>query len=267
MKTRVAQRGVRHGESHGLLVSIHDVTPALAAPVQALWELCQAYGVTPALLVVPQWHGDWPLEDAPVFMEWIRRCAEHGAEILLHGERHDEVGLPRDWRDHWRALGRTNGEGEFLTLDADAARTRIARGLSRLRALGLAPMGFVPPAWLAREYTHALVRDAGLAVSEDAHGVRVHGRGVRLAAPAVRWSGRSALRARASQLLAMARWHVHRAVPLVRLALHPQDLTHPVTAASVRAETARWARARTVMRYADLVDAEQQVADLERAGQ
>ncbi len=233
-------------------MSIHDVTPALEAPVQALWDLCQAHGVTPALLVVPQWHGAWALEDAPVFMDWVRRCAAQGAEILLHGERHDEVGLPRDWRDMARAIGRTAREGEFLTLERDAARERIARGLTRLRALGLAPMGFVPPAWLAREATYDVVRESGLAVSEDAVGVRLHVRGVRRDAPAVRWSGRTPMRARASQLMATARWQLQRGVPLVRLALHPQDLSHPVTAASVRVETGRWVRERTVLRYAEL---------------
>ena len=44
-----------------LLVSIHDVSPALEAPVRALWDLCQSLGITPALLVVPDWHGEWPL--------------------------------------------------------------------------------------------------------------------------------------------------------------------------------------------------------------
>src|SRR5216683_2060563 len=58
-----------------LLVSIHDVTPALAPQVETLWTLCRARGVTPALLVVPNWHGDWPLERYPAFVQWIRSCA------------------------------------------------------------------------------------------------------------------------------------------------------------------------------------------------
>lgn len=240
------------GGPSGLLVSIHDVTPALEPGVRRLWTLCRAHGVTPALLVVPEWHGAWPLEAAPAFVAWLRECARLGAEVLLHGERHDEVGLRRGWPDAVRAAGRTAREGEFLTLDRAAADVRIGRGLDRLRALGLEPVGFVPPAWLAREATHASVRDHGLAVSEDAAGVRVLRRGARLRAPAVRWSGRSAFRAHASRAVAAWRWRVHRRASLLRLALHPQDLAHPVTAESVAREVARWTAARRALRYGDL---------------
>ena len=236
----------------GLLVSIHDVTPALEAPVRRLWALCREHGVTPALLVVPEWHGEWPLERYDEFMRWVRQCAADGAEVFLHGERHDEIGSPRSFSDELRAVGRTAKEGEFLTLDREAAHSRIARGLVRLRALGLSPIGFIPPAWLAREGTFDAVRDAGLRVSEDASGVRVHARGVRLLAPALRWSGRTTIRAWGSRVTAAVRWRTQRATPFVRLALHPQDLAHPVTAASVVQEVARWTRARTVVRYGQL---------------
>ena len=107
-----------------VLLSIHDVTPAWEAQVDALWTLCRERGATPALLVVPNWHGDWPLRDAPQYVDWVRARAADGAEIFLHGERHDEVGLPRTWRDSQRAFGRTNKEGEFLTLDYEAAFER-----------------------------------------------------------------------------------------------------------------------------------------------
>jgi predicted deacetylase len=236
----------------GLLVSIHDVTPALEAPVRRLWSLCRENGVTPALLVVPDWHGTWPLEQAAAFMEWVRECATLGAEIFLHGERHDEVGSPRGWRDELRAVGRTAREGEFLTLDHDAAQLRIARGLTRLSTLGLSPIGFIPPAWLAREATHDAVRESGLLVSEDAGGIRVHASRSRIPAPALRWSGRTTLRAWGSRVTAAVRWRTQQRAAFVRLALHPQDLAHPVTAASVEQEVARWVRARRVIRYAQL---------------
>ena len=80
---------------------------------------------------------------------------------MLHGERHDEAELPRGLADSVRAFGRTAREGEFLTLDAGAALARIARGLDRLRALGLEPVGFVPPAWLAKDEGHQAVAPGG----------------------------------------------------------------------------------------------------------
>lgn len=238
-----------------LLVSIHDVSPAWDAEVRALWLLCEAHGIRPALLVVPEWHGAWPLESHPSFVAWLRACAESGADIILHGERHDEVGSPRSVRGTLRALGRTAREGEFLMLDGAAALERITRGLARLRALGLAPVGFVPPAWLATEAGHQAVGAAGLAFSEDDQVVRLVPGPRRLAAPAVRWSARTAVRAAGSVLVAAARRRLQRSAPLVRLALHPGDVRHPWTRASVTAALASWPRSHRPVPYRELLAA------------
>ena len=235
------------------LISIHDVTPAWDAQVRELWSLCANAGVTPALLVVPDWHGAWPLEEHPTFVAWLHERMDEGAELLLHGERHDEQGSPRAWQDSLRALGRTAREGEFLTLDHSAAAARISRGLARLRALDLPVVGFVPPAWLAREATFRAVDEQGLPLSEDARWVRIHGtRPGRISAPVVRWSGRTPLRAWASA--AVAGWHdlLRNRRALVRMALHPQDLAHPVTRRSLERTLTRWAAARAAIPYSSL---------------
>ncbi|HEX8724286.1 MAG TPA: DUF2334 domain-containing protein [Gemmatimonadaceae bacterium] len=233
-----------------LLVSIHDVTPALERDVRALWDLCAERGITPALFVVPNWHGEWPLEEFPRFAAWLRAREREGAEVFLHGERHDEAGLARGFADGVRAFGATAREGEFLTLDEPAAAERIRRGLECLHRCGLRPIGFVPPAWLAREDTFRAAGRAGLALSEDVHGIRLHARGTRLASPVIRWSGRTALRARISAAVADARWITARRSWLARLALHPADLRHAAAARSVAAHLDRWRRLRCPHRYA-----------------
>lgn len=232
-----------------LLVSIHDVSPALEAPVRTLWELCQSLDITPALLVVPNWHGAWPLEQYPHFVAWLRACEQAGAEIILHGERHDEVGSPRRWADEARAFLRTKREGEFLTLTRDAAGERMARGLARLRSQQLSPVGFIPPAWLARDATHSAAHALGLHFSESETEIHVHRRVTRLRAPALRWSARTPLRATVSRIVAQWRWHAWRWDPLIRIALHPQDLSHPLTAASLRRELERWTARRCPVPY------------------
>lgn len=234
-----------------LLVSIHDVTPALETPVRALWRLCEERGVIPALLVVPDWHGRAPLAGAPAFLAWVRGCADGGSELFLHGYRHDEDALPRGWRDALRAWGRTDREGEFLTLDYAAARERIARGLDVFAEQRLQPIGFVPPAWLAREQGFRAAADLGLMVSEDARTIRLAG-GLRRASPVVRWSGRTPLRARGSALVAAARWRLQRSAPIVRIALHPADLAHPSSARSVARALDQWLLVRRPGRYAEL---------------
>jgi predicted deacetylase len=235
-----------------LLVSIHDVTPALERDVRTLWDLCAERGITPALFVVPNWHGAWPLEEYPRFTAWLGAKARAGAEIFLHGERHDEHGLPRTFGDHLRAFGATAREGEFLTLDERQASERIARGVCTLRRAGLDPIGFVAPAWLAREATYRAVRDAGLAISEDVGTIRLHGRATRLPSPVIRWSGRTPLRAHLSAAVADARWLAERHHWLTRIALHPSDLRHPATAASMAAHLNRWRADRYQHRYAQL---------------
>lgn len=234
-----------------LLVSIHDVTPAHAAAVELLWAACARHRVVPALAVVPQWHGEVAIESDPRFQAWLRARVAEGAEVLLHGERHDELGSARSALDHLRALGRTAREGEFLTLDERAAAERIGRGLARLRALGLSPVGFLPPAWLAREGAHRAAFAAGLAVSEDDRCVRV-APGRSLPSPVWRWSARTPLRARLSCVVAEARWKAYRDAPLVRVALHPGDLADERCVASIERALARLTARHRAVRYAEL---------------
>ena len=233
-----------------LLISIHDVTPALAPQVASLWSLCRSHGVSPALLVVPNWHGAWPLASHPDYLAWVRARADEGAEVILHGERHDEVGSPRTFAAELRAFGRTNREGEFLTLAREAAAERIGRGLALLRGAALMPVGFIPPAWLMRAATIEACRAHGLAFTEDDRAIHLTaGAGARLPSPVVRWSARTPARAWASVGMAAWRFHWQRGTPLVRIALHPTDLDHPATAASVARELARWVAAGQVVTY------------------
>jgi uncharacterized protein len=219
-----------------LLVSIHDVTPALEDGVRRLWAMCAARGLSPALLVVPDWQGEWPLERHPGFVRWLRERASGGAEIVLHGERHCR--------------------SEFQALDRAAARERIDRGLGSLRALGLEAAGFVPPAWLALEDGHAAVRDAGLGFSEDERSVRLFPAGRRVASPAVRWSARSLVRAWGSVAVARGRWLVQRGARYLRVAFHPQDYAHPRTALDLPTTLDRWLSRHSPISYAALRDTE-----------
>ena len=236
-----------------LLISIHDVTPALMPQVESLYALCRSRGVTPALLVVPDWHGAWPLTQHPEFVSWARAREAEGAEILLHGERHDEAGAPRGMVDALRAFGRTNGEGEFLTLDLAQASERIERGVGLLRAYRLNPVGFVPPAWLMKPDTILACQRAGLGITEDDGSLYLLGAKVTtIASPVVRWSGRAPMRAWASVLVAGARWRLQRDAEFVRIAYHPSDLDHPATANSASRELDRWLDAGPVVRYDSL---------------
>ena len=236
-----------------VLISIHDVTPAWERHVSTLWQLCRERGATPALLVVPDWHGQWPLRHAPAYVRWIRARVNDGAEILLHGERHDEVGLTRSWKDSQRAFGRTNREGEFLTLDHEQASERIGRGLTLFAELGLQAIGFVPPAWLCRRGAHTACAEHGVPIIEDDAAIYLTHDDSRIESPVLRWSGRSDFRARGSAIQAAVRWRTQQDAPHFRIALHPMDLEHAITRQSVVDELDRWLTLRPAQAYSTLL--------------
>ncbi|MGE5758834.1 MAG: DUF2334 domain-containing protein [Gemmatimonadota bacterium] len=235
-----------------LLVSVHDVTPAHEGRLLALYRLLDEAGVRQfALLVVPNWHGTWPLEEFPDFTADLRERVTRGATVLLHGLRHDEVGQPRSLAHRVRTFERTDREGEFASLPPDEARARIAQGLSALRNARLDPIGFVPPAWLARPELTRIALDAGLALTEDARAVFVNGR--RVAAPATCWSTRAAWRRTGSIVVAATRLRLERTRPLVRLALHPHDADWLGVFDSCRRTLTRLLEPRQVIDYRDLM--------------
>lgn len=234
-----------------LLVSIHDVAPPNLPAVRRLWQLCRDAGVMPALLVVPDWHGRAPIERDAGFLAWLRGAVAEGAEVILHGERHDEEGRRRALADELRAAGRTAREGECLTLDAPELEALVSRGLARLQALGFTARGFVPPAWLMRADARAGIYAAGATFTEDEHAIYLAG-GRRIVAPALRWSTRTPFRARASVLVAEWRWRSQRRVPVMRLALHPADLNDTQVSHSVAQALTRWTTGRAARAYASL---------------
>jgi predicted deacetylase len=131
-----------------LVVTIHDVTPPTLPAVTALRELASRWGVARAtLLAVPDFHGIAPLATHAPTIAWLRRCADAGDEIALHGLRHAQVG-PAAGLDALRARWFTAGEAEMLGAGAGAPGA-LARERDRLGALVRAPIhGFVAPAWL-----------------------------------------------------------------------------------------------------------------------
>ena len=208
-----------------LLVAVHDVTPAHASRVRRVLDFLADAGVTQyALFVVPRWHGEWPLDRHPDFAALLRERATRGAEIFLHGLRHDEHGTRRSWPQQIRAFGRTDGEGEFLALPPATAGARMDDGLALLRRCGLAATGFVPPAWLHGRDWRRLLRERALRYSESSWAVYDVLTLRRIRASAFCWSTLAPWHPPAGALLAAARLEIQRRAPLLRVAIHPPDI-------------------------------------------
>ena len=215
-----------------LVVSIHDVAPATAAETRSWLADLDGLGVRATLLIVPgPWRGS-ALSEAPEYGTELRRTAEAGHELALHGWCHAaQPGGNRSRR--WSGSVAARGAGEFWTLDATEARTRIDQGLAALRLVGIEPEGFVPPGYLASPGTQQALAECGLRYWTSHFGLhdlqaRVRYTVVALShRPAIGAEGRPFGERSGNYLIERSpQWFTRHGRPL-RLALHPDDLRRP----------------------------------------
>ena len=236
-----------------LLASIHDVGPRSESAVDRLHARFAEQGVErPALLVVPDHWGEAPIVAGTPFASRLRALSDAGHEIFLHGWFH------RDTAAHaglaaLKARHMTAGEGEFLGLDAAEAARRIRAGRDLLEGIiGRAVTGFVAPAWLYGAGAHAALRECGVGLAEDHWRVWNPATGATLArSPVITWASRTPLRRASSLIVAVAA----RALPLprlMRLAVHPGDVTSPALLASITATLRSILKTHFPGKYADL---------------
>lgn len=212
-----------------VVVAIHDVAPRTLSTCQRLAERLDAAGVGPlALLVVPAFHGDAPIDAAGEAARWLRARAARGDEVVLHGYHHLADHRPRRLADRLRARILTDGEEEFLALPEHEAARRLAAGLDVLATAGLGrPRGFVAPAWLLGEPARRAAAALGFAYTTTRGAVHDLARGVAYPAPVVGVSSRSRTRTVASRAIVPWLWRRVRPSPLVRFAFHPADARAP----------------------------------------
>lgn len=215
-----------------LVVSIHDVAPATAAETRSWLADLDGLGVRATMLVVP---GPWrspALTDAPEFGAELRRAADAGHELALHGWSHTaQPGGAASRR--WTGRIAARGAGEFWTLDAAEARVRIDQGLEALRLAKIEPEGFVPPGYLASPGTRQALAACGLRYWTSHFGVHDLRSGVRHTVvalshrPAMGADGRPFSERSGDYLIERSpQWFTRRGRPL-RLALHPDDVHRP----------------------------------------
>lgn len=238
-----------------LIASIHDVGPRFEREIDALAARLerQLGGPRFAMLVVPDHWGEAPLAQAPLFAAKLRRWADQGVEMFLHGFTH------RDDSAHAGAAGfkarhMTAGEGEFLGLDFAEAQRRLRAGRAVVEdAIGRPVAGFIAPAWLYGDGARAALAEERFALAEDHFRVWRPADGAVLArGPVITWASRSRARIASSiGFAALARYALFP-IPVARLAVHPGDAHVPRLLASIDATLRAFAHRRPA-RYGDLL--------------
>ena len=237
-----------------LLASIHDVSPRFESEVDRLADLLRPHvGDRIALLVVPNHWGDAPIVPGSPFAARLRRWAEAGFEIFLHGFFHRDEAQHSGAADRVRASFMTAGEGEFLGLDRSAAAARIREGRSLLEDITGRPIaGFVAPAWLYGPGAMEALGDCSIAIAEDHLRVWSPASGRQLArGPVITWASRTRPRLVSSLVAAAA---LRRApLKVLRVGVHPPDIRHPALVRSIEATLRSAARNRRAAAYGDLL--------------
>jgi predicted deacetylase len=237
-------------------VSIHDVSPAWSDEIEAALALCASRNVRPALLVVPNFHGETPLLDDPRFCARLHELRSDGHEIYLHGffhqsgQRFDPARVSS--RVGWLFAQRiaSGGEAEMSDVSAEEGRARIEEGERVLRRADLDIDGFVAPAWSMPRWLLPLLGQRGYRFTEDHLRIYDPAGGRARASVVLNWATRSP-----GRLFSTLAWcriaKAARPFAPTRIAIHPADMRYRI----VRGEIERlldWAAGDVVARGADL---------------
>jgi predicted deacetylase len=238
-------------------VSIHDVSPAWTGEVEAALRLCADAGATPALLVVPHWHGGAPLLDDARFCARLRELQARGHEVYLHGWRH-ESSARHDARSgtgrlRWLFAQRvvSGGEAEMSDVSPDEGRARIDRGEDVLREAGLRVDGFVAPAWSMPRWLLPALAERGCRYTEDHLRVYDPTGGRSRASVVLNWASRSPARLLSTVAWCRAAKHA-RAIMPARIAIHPADMRFLLLRREIEGLLA-WAHGDLVARGSELL--------------
>ena len=240
-------------QARQLVVSVHDVAPQTRTNVERLLELLATIGVERcSLLVIPNFRGEASLDANDGFCAWLRERRQQGDEIVLHGYEHVGVGLPRTSGERFRNRWFTRDEGEFLSLEYDAAFSRIARGKAMMERVGLHPRGFVAPAWLVNEGGLMAARDLGFQYTNSYLTVADLVRDRTHWVPSLVFGPGQldedlglALQRRLSRLLSGR--------PALRVVLHPPCVDHPVRLEGVQSLIESQMKTRRASTYLELL--------------
>lgn len=243
--------------THGLAISIHDVSPVTWEVTCEMLTRLEALGARHfSLLVVPNHHYRGHFLDHPEFCDWMRARVKQGDEIVVHGYHHQ-----REPRGEDGFLARitnrfyTAGEGEFYDISGAQALRLVSTALKEFRSAGVCPTGFIAPAWLLSQPAEVALRKLGLDYTTrltTLHDLRTQGSEYR--SQSLVWSVRSAWRRGASLLWNASLARRLRGNRLLRIGIHPVDYRYKAIWRQIERLTQRALADRAPLTYQEWVD-------------
>jgi hypothetical protein len=248
----------RRWRRRAMTVELHDVSPSARVEVERLRAALETIGVDRGtLLVVPRQqdeHGAaWDLRDDPALGEWLRARRREGWEIVQHGLTHRASGPPpADRFEDWLRERVARGQDEFAHLTEAEARARLLEGRAILHACGLSADGFVAPVWRQSRGTRRALRALGFRFTAGlTHVRRVTGDVRPRCSPALTFAAGDPATDLGKRAVMLGAEAAGLARPLLRVALHPEDLDHPGLLAHILDRIRGLLRHRRLVTYAE----------------
>ncbi len=198
-----------------LVVTIQDFSPRYNFELYEMLDELDMRGIKKRTTVVipnlkdPDTEKHYPLNSNQKSIDMLLKEQEAGNEFCLHGY------------DHSMGPGRKR---EFKRIDFFDARTRIVEGLDTIESLGINPAGFVPPFWKISKEGKKAVKDAGFRFIEYNGMIRDLATGRPHISRALWGWPHSSFLDVAFRAYDKFLAFVQDDSPLMRVALHPQDL-------------------------------------------
>jgi uncharacterized protein len=241
-----------------LLVSVHDVTPVHAQRILKIMPVVESIigEGKAALLAVPDFHGEGAIGSDRDFAARLRGWSDAGNEVFLHGYYHHDQSQHCGVWAQFKARHLTAGEGEFLGLDIETARSLLIDGRNRIEdVIGRSVAGFVAPAWLYGSGAKQAIAELGFAVAEDHFRVwQPETRKIVARGPVITYASRSRARLLSSLIWSRLAGTILKPTQTVRIGVHPHDWDVPELVTEIGRSLTHFSRSHRPARYAELLN-------------
>ena len=227
---------MRAATKRSLVVSLHDVSSHTRIACESILRQLATLGVRHcSLLVIPDHHHRGHFLADAGFCAWLRAQAEHGHEIVMHGYFHQRRRRgDESARAKFTTQLYTADEGEFYDLDRESAAALVVKAREEFQQLGLAPTGFIAPAWLLSGGAEDALRELGVKYTTRLGSVLDLQTGATHRSQTLVWSVRSAWRRQVSLAWNALLFRRLAARGLMRISIHPVDVEHPAIWKQIR---------------------------------